>query len=156
MEGTRGGGIKGFNQFSTSPAAGLLLIAAAYYLLLYLIVAAMRLGYPFELEYMEGGAVVQVQRILDGLPLYDKPSLRFVAYLYAPLYFYVSALRGLAFGNGFFTLRFVSYVASLGCFGFIFLIVRHRTASVFASFVAACLFAAEFAIAGAWFDLARV
>ena len=138
--------------------AGVVLLGAGacLYLLVYLVVALQRLTYPFELEWMEGGVVGHVQRILDGQAIYAQPSLSFVANLYAPLYFYVSALVALVLGNGFLPLRLVSFVASLGSFAFIFLIVRRRTSAQFPAFLAACLFAATFRIAGAWFDIARV
>ena len=138
------------------PAEFLLGTGALLYLLVYIAVALQRMFYPFELEWMEGGVVEHVQRILDGKAVYVPPSLDFVANLYAPLYFYVSALVALVTGNGFLPLRLVSFVASLGSLALIFLIVRRRTASPFAAFIAACLFAATFRISGAWFDIARV
>ena len=138
--------------------ASLLLLCsgACLYILVYLIVALQRLPYPYELEWMEGGAVVHVQRILDGQAIYVEPTLGFVAYLYAPLYFYLSAAVALVTGNGFLPLRLVSFVASLGCFAFVFLIVRRRTSSLLPPLLATCLFAATFRISGAWFDIARV
>jgi hypothetical protein len=134
----------------------ILIIGASFYILLYLVIASARLSYPFELEWMEGGSVVHVQRILDGQPLYVSPSLDFVPFIYTPLYFYVGSLFARITGNGFLPLRLVSLLASLGCFVFIFMIVRRRTSSLYASFIASCLFAATFRISGAWFDIARV
>lgn len=139
-------------QFSQT----LLLLGAATYLLVYLGIALSRMAYPFELEWMEGGSVVHVQRVLEGQPLYVAPSLEFIPSIYTPFYFYLSSLFALALGNGFFPLRLVSFLASIGCFALIFLIVNRRTSSRYAAFTAACLFAAAFRIAGAWFDLARV
>jgi Dolichyl-phosphate-mannose-protein mannosyltransferase len=130
--------------------------AAGLYLLAFVVIALLRLAYPFELEWMEGGAVLHVQRILDGKPLHAPPQLEFTAYLYAPLYFYVSALVAALTGNGFLPLRLVSFGAALGCCVLIFLLVRRRTASRSAAVIAACLFAATFRAAGAWLDLARV
>jgi hypothetical protein len=132
-----------------------LIIGASLYLLAYLLIALIRISYPFELEFMEGGCVVQVQRILDHYPLYIKPSLNFIPFGYTPLYFYVSSLFAHIIGNGFFPLRLVSFLSSIGCFAFIFMIVHRRTSSLYASFISSFLFAATFRIAGAWFDIAR-
>ena len=133
-----------------------LIIGGSLYLLVYVVIAIARLSYPFELEWMEGGSVVQVQRILDGQALYVVPSWTFVPFIYPPFYFHVSSLVAHVTGNGFFPLRLVSFFSSLGCFALIFLVVYRRTSSVYASFIASCLFAATFRISGAWFDLARV
>jgi len=134
----------------------LLIIGASLYLITYFVLALARLSYPFELEWMEGGSVVQVQRILDGQSLYVTPSLTFVPFIYSPFYFYVSSLFAHVTGNGFLPLRLVSFVSSLGCFALIFMIVHRRTSSVYASFMASGLYAATFRLSGSWFDLARV
>jgi hypothetical protein len=105
---------------------------------------------------MEGGSVVHVVRVMQGQPLYGSPSLEFVPYIYTPFYFYISSLLARITGIGFLPLRLVSLLASLGCFGLIFLIVYRRTSSRYASFLATFLFAASYRISGSWFDLARV
>jgi hypothetical protein len=137
-------------------ASGLLLLGAAAFIVVYVAIASERLLYPYELEWMEGGSVAHVQQILDGRRLYHEPNLDFVAFNYMPLYFYVSAAVAAVIGNGFFALRLVSLLASLGCFILIFQIVLRRSASAYASIAAAALFAASFRLTGAWFDIARV
>ena len=134
----------------------ILLTGALAYIAIYLFLAFHRIGYPFELEWMEGGAVDHVRRILAGQKLYAKPSLEFVPFIYTPLYFYISALASKVAGVGFIPLRLVSFLASLGCFAFIFLIVKRETGGNFPALLAAGLFAATFRLSGAWFDIARV
>lgn len=141
---------------STKVGQAIVLIGASCYFFVYLVVALIRISYPFELEWMEGGAVVHVERVLNGRPLYVQPSLDFIPYIYSPFYFYVSSLFARVTGNGFLPLRLVSLLSSLGCFALILMIVRRRTASLYAGAIAACLFAATFSISGAWFDIARV
>jgi 4-amino-4-deoxy-L-arabinose transferase-like glycosyltransferase len=133
-----------------------LLALALGYLGLYLILALLRIGYPYELEWREGGAVDQVMTILDGHKLYVSPELEFVPYTYTPLYFYVSAVMARILGLGFLPLRLVSLVSSLGCFCLIYLIVKRETASCYYGLISAGLFAAAFRVSGAWFDVARV
>jgi 4-amino-4-deoxy-L-arabinose transferase-like glycosyltransferase len=105
---------------------------------------------------MEGGTVDHVRRILSGQRLYVSPSLEFVPYAYTPLYFYVSAAASRVLGVGFTPLRLISFLSSIGCFAVIFLIVKRETRSKASAFLASCLFAATFRLAGAWLDIARV
>lgn len=133
-----------------------LLAVAALYVAVYLVLVFFRIQYPFELEWMEGGSLHQVTRILAGQKIYVSPSMEFVPFIYTPLYFYASALMAKIVGDGFIPLRLVSFIASLGCFLVIFLIVKKETKSSFFAFLAACLFSAAFKISGAFFDIARV
>jgi dolichyl-phosphate-mannose-protein mannosyltransferase len=133
-----------------------LALAAALFLAEYVLVACLRLGYPYELEWMEGGSLTQVLHILSGQPLYDRPALDFTPTTYAPLYYYAAALLTLLFHPGFLPLRLLSFTSSLGVCGLLFLLVRRETGRRLYGLVAAGLFAATFSLGGAWFDLARV
>lgn len=133
-----------------------LLAVATLYVAIYLILVFFRIQYPFELEWMEGGSLRQVIRILSGQKLYVSPSLEFVPFIYNPLYFYISAFISKIIGAGFMPLRLVSFISSLGCFFIIFLFVKRETKNIFFGVIAACLFAATFRISGAFFDIARV
>jgi hypothetical protein len=137
-------------------AAGLLAAGSGLAIGLYLLVTALRLRYPFELEWMEGGAVDHVARILDGRRLYLAPSIDFVPFVYPPLYFYLSAALAKVIGLGFLPLRLVSLASSLACLALLFRIVARETGCRRAGLCAAGLYAATFAASGAWFDLARV
>lgn len=129
--------------------------AAALAIVAYLVVAAFRLAYPFGLEWMEGGSVEQIRRLLAGQPLYTGPSIDFIPYIYTPLYFYVSALVAQITGVGFVPLRLVSIIASVGCLFLIFQIVRRETSSKADGVLAAGLFAATYQAGASWFDLGR-
>jgi hypothetical protein len=129
---------------------------AVAYLVIYLWMAYYRLRYPFELEWIEGGMVDQVQRLLHGQSMYVAPSINYVPFLYPPLYFYFSAAASLIFGSGLFPLRLVSFIASLVSFTVIFLIVRDETRDGWVALLSTGLFAATFRVTGAWLDIARV
>ncbi|MEE9295857.1 MAG: glycosyltransferase family 39 protein [Phycisphaerae bacterium] len=133
----------------------ILILVATIYVLTYLVLAYTRIPYPFELEWMEGGVLDHVNRILAGRKLYVAPSLEFVPFIYTPLYFYVSAIVSSVCGPGLPPLRMVSLMASLGCFLIIYLFVRRETNSAFAGGLSCSLFVATFRECGAWFDLAR-
>lgn len=133
-----------------------LIILSAGYFLLYLFSAAFRIGYPFELEWMEGGSVDHVARILAGLSIYTKPSLDFIPYIYTPLYYYLSALVAVFTGIGFFPLRLVSFLSSLVTIYYVYLIVTRETYNKLAGIIAGGIFSASFFVSGSWYDLARV
>src|SRR6267143_1685706 len=100
--------------------AGLLTATCIFYILAYLFVALARMGYPFELEWMEGGMVDHVRRVLLGLPIYAKPSIEFVSFLYPPLYYEAAAVFSKVLGPGFLPLRLLSFLSSVGVFVLIF------------------------------------
>lgn len=124
-------------------------------LLLFLATLLSRAGYPYELEWMEGGMVDHVGHVMEGKQLYGEPSFQFTAFTYTPLYFYAGALSAKLFGLDFFALRLVSILASLGSIAIIFQFVRRESGSAFFGLLAAGLFAGSYSITGFWFDLAR-
>jgi hypothetical protein len=133
-----------------------LLVAGLAFLACYLAVAFTRFRYPFQLEWMEGGVLDHVQRVLHGQPLYVAPSIHFTPFLYTPLYYYVSAGAAWLFGLHLSTLRMVSIVSSIVAFAAVYRLVWIETRDRWASLVAVGLLAACFRVSGAWLDLARV
>lgn len=134
----------------------LALVLAVTLVVLYLAVGALRLDYPYALEWLEGASVDHVVRVAAGEPLYRAPSIDFVPFIYTPLYYWVAAAPTLALGPGFLPLRLVSYASSIGCLWLIFLLVREATGRPRAGAIAAGLYAGCFQISGAWFDTGRM
>jgi hypothetical protein len=132
--------------------AGVSLIAIGVYLW----VALHRVGYPYEVQWMEGGSVEQIHRLLHGQGIYVRPTAHFTPYGYPPLYWWVSAAVAWFTGVGFLPLRLVSLLASIGCLGALAYLVKREGHAVPAALAAAGLYAATFRAAGAWFDIARV
>jgi 4-amino-4-deoxy-L-arabinose transferase-like glycosyltransferase len=131
-------------------------ICAAGYILMFIVVALLRISYPFELEWMEGSMVDHVQRILSGKSLYVAPRMEFVPFLYPPLYFYLAAGVAAITGIGFLPLRLVSFASSLGVLALIGLMVRRETGKWSYGLLAAGVFAATYRACGAWLDIGRV
>lgn len=123
---------------------------------IYLYVALRRAGYPFDLEWLEGNSLAEVQRILHGQQLYPAPTAEYVPDGYPPLYFAVSAAAARVLGASYLTLRLVSVVSSLACFAVLARLVQRETGSLAAGTGAAGVFAATYFAAGTWFDVARV
>jgi hypothetical protein len=136
--------------------AGALLLGSAAYVLIYLALCFIHLRYPFELEWMEGGAVQEVQHILSGKRLYHAPAMDFTPFIYAPLYFYVSAAVSKVVGAGFISLRLVSVLASLGNTALIARLVHAETRSKLAAAISAGVFLGSYRLGSSFFDLARV
>jgi hypothetical protein len=134
----------------------LFLLCSGIYLLLYIVIFVVRANYPFELEWCEGQAVDVVQRLLSGQPYYTRPSLDYLPNMYPPLYSSLAAGLSLIAGQGFLPLRLVSFLASLGCLGLIYLLVKRETGSAAAGMTGAGIYIAAFRACGAWYDLARV
>ncbi len=135
-----------------------LLLAATglAFVVLFLIVAVQRLSYPYELEWMEGGVVDHVHRVLTGRPLYSAPSLEHVPFIYTPLYYYAAALLSRLTGEGFLAPRLLSLGSACGSFALVGLLVRRETGSAALGVVSAGLLAATYGASGFWFDIARV
>jgi hypothetical protein len=137
-------------------ARALVVVASIVPTAVYLYVALHRIGYPYELEWLEGGAVEIVRRVAEGQAMYVQPSLHYVPYPYTPLYFWVSGALAHVTGVGFLPLRLVSLLSSLGCCVVLVRIVWKETGDPVAGILASGLFTATFAVSGAWFDIGRV
>lgn len=133
----------------------LLLLGGEFFLNTMQVIAS-RIHYPFELEWIEGGILQQVLRVVQHQPLYGEPSLQFVPALYMPLYYYFSALSVYVFGANFFALRLVSVLALIGIFVLAYGICFRIAASRLAALLAVFLCAAAYPLVGFWFDVARV
>jgi hypothetical protein len=133
-----------------------LLACGAAFFLAYVGIALARWRYPYELEWMEGGSLLHVQRVLHGQSVYGPPSVRFTPFIYTPLYYYASAAVAWFLGPRLSTLRLVSIFGSFVAFWAAYRLVVAETKARWPGIVAACLLAATFRLSGAWLDLARV
>lgn len=130
--------------------------AALGYLALYLFFALQRIAYPFELEWMEGGSLEHLMRVLRHQPLFVAPSLDFVPYPYPPFYYYLAAVLSPLFGANLFTLRLISLLSSLLTAALIFRWVQRDAGNGFIAVACAGLFLATWRMSGLFFDVARV
>ncbi len=142
-------------QTATRIFQGLIIVFCCIFVGIDLFIIFSRIFYPYQLEWMEGAALVQVNRLLAGKALYVPPSIDFVPLIYPPLFFYASALIAKIIGLGFGSLRLVSFLSSALCAVIIFLAVKEKTNSKFAALLGAGVFASTFMLTGQWFDIAR-
>jgi hypothetical protein len=148
------------NERAVAPAERLLRTAAValsvFFVLLFLYVSFKRLRYPFELDRIESGMMTSVWRLRQGYPLYTAPGLTWVPFLYAPLFFYLSAALSKVMGLSYAPLRMVSILSTLGTLGAIGTMVWKETGRLAAAIVAIGLFASLYLFVLGWFDVGRV
>lgn len=131
-------------------------VAAVIPIGIYVWIALHRVGYSYELDWMEGGSVELTARVVAGHSLYVAPSLSFVGWTYPPLYYWLTAAVAKVIGVGFLPLRLVSLIASLVSMLTLAGMVTRDGRDRLAGVIAAGLFAAAFVLSGAWFDTGRV
>ena len=135
---------------------GLCVAVAVCHVVFYLALSLQRIGYPFELEWMESGSLEHVMRVLRGEALYVAPSVEFVAFPYPPLYYYVSAGVAKVLGPGFMALRVVSLLSSIGVAAIVLRFVLRESHSEAWGWIGAGLFIATWRASGLYLDVARL
>lgn len=148
--------MKSRQQWWVRSAFLLPLVAASVAFILCNFIILSRILYPYELEWIEGGSLQVVVRILDGLPVYSIPTPDYVAPLYMPFFFYVSAVSAKLFGVGLPALRLVSYLAALMTAFLVSRSVWEITRSRMAAVLSILCWGAVFKFSGSWYDVARV
>ena len=145
-----------FQKIVSGNLITIIILGAIYFLVIVLYTILLRINYPFVLEWMEGGSLIQVARILRGLPVYTAPSIDYVPYIYTPFYFYLSALFAKVWGLSFLPLRIVSFISNLGIAFFVSYLTFKQIKKYCWSIFTCGLYFSLFAMTGFWFDLARV
>ena len=125
-------------------------------IILFLFIVSQRISFPYDVEWAEGAALNQVNRILSGERVYLSPSIDFSPLVYTPVYFYLSAALNRLIGSSFLGMRIISVAASLGAFGIIFLLVWKETYSGILGWLSGALYLACFELGSGFYDLARV
>ena len=133
-----------------------IVVASTVPLAHFIAIALQRVGYPYDLEWCEGGMIGHIRVILEGHQPYRQPSLDFTPYFYPPLYYYVSAIPAAFLGAGHLAPRLVSFASILGCFVLLGRWVRDETDDPVAGMAAVGLLSATYQLTGFWFELARV
>ena len=137
-------------------------LPAFYQLSLLVAAIAGRIGYGYDLEWMEGGLLHHAQRLSGGHGLYAPPSVEFIPYLYTPLYPALLALLGKIFGLSYTLGRVISVLSLAGIAAIAAVSIaaprfRHfyRTAAWAGVALALGLFAAVYPYVEGWYDLVR-
>jgi 4-amino-4-deoxy-L-arabinose transferase-like glycosyltransferase len=137
-------------------ARRLMLIFPLVYLVFFVVTSALRIGFPYQLSWLEGVMVDHSRWILQGNQLYGPPAVDFTPFLYTPLYSYVSAFFMKIFGAHILIPRLVSLVSSLLVLVLIWRLVKYETGSNFYALVAAGFYASFYPFVRCYFDMVRV
>jgi len=135
-------------------SANIIIISA--YLIVTFVVMILRIQYPYQLEWMEGGEIEHILRLLKGKSIYCPPSMEFIPYIYTPLYYYIGVLFSPIFEPSLLLMRVVSVISFLISLIFIYLIIYRLTNDKYYGVVGVGIYALSFATTGFWFDTARV
>lgn len=120
-----------------------------------LLVIVSRIGFPLELEWMEGGVLHQAVRLQRGEAIYPPPSEAFVPFLYTPLYPTIVAGLGSVFGVGFVLARLVSVCSCVAIGWGIWRAVGRESKPRAHQVAAVAMFCAGYVFTFRWLDLAR-
>lgn len=143
-------------RFEAPVADALLVMTAGVFSAAFLVVAVARVLYPFDLDFIEDGMLLQALRFASREPVFVPPNAEFVPHVYMPLYTWLGGLLLQVSGVGFAPLRLLSLVAALSSAALIFGVTRRQGAGWALAVVCASLFLAGDRIAGGWYALARV
>jgi hypothetical protein len=117
---------------------------------------SVRMEYPYDLEWMEGGMLVHAARVADGLPLYVTPSETFIPFIYPPMYpWVVGGLSTLGLPLDYALGRGVSVAGIVVAALVLLLAIRKEGGGILLGLGSAILFLVCYPDAGAFFDLVR-
>ncbi|HEV7663845.1 MAG TPA: glycosyltransferase family 39 protein [Chloroflexota bacterium] len=131
-------------------------LAALASIVSFVIVALLRLGYPFPLQVTESASFEEMLRVLHGQPLYVAPTISHVPMIYGPVYFTLAAAVATVVGPTFSALRAVSLLASLGSLALVGYLVYRETTDRVAAVAAVGLLAVAYPLAEQALDVGRV
>ncbi len=138
------------------PLRTLSLFAAFLFGAMVIFVAIPRVLYPYDLEFIEDGILMQALRVANGQPVYLPPNADFVPHAYTPLYAWLGGQLFRLTGPGFAPLRLLSLAATLATAALIFRIAQRESGLRWIAIACAGLWLGGYRISGGWYDLARV
>lgn len=138
-----------------SPTA-LAVAAAGLFTGLYLFTAWPRLLYPYDLDFIENGMLMQAWQHAQGLPVFVPPNADFAPNVYMPLYTWLGGLLLTLTGPSYIALRLLSFTATLTTAGLISWITHRESGRAWLALACAGLYLGGVRITGFWYELARV
>lgn len=143
-------------QAGSLPGARILLLAAVGFTAAYLRIALARVFYPYALDLVEEGMLMQAWRVAARQPVFVPPNADFVPQVYMPLYTRLGGLLLRITGPDFWPLRLLSLAATLVTAVLIYCIGVREAKDKLVALASAALFLAGYRLVGGWYDLARV
>lgn len=126
------------------------------YIGVFIITSLLRIGFPYQLSWLEGAMVDNARWVLNGNQLYGPPSVEFTPFFYPPFYSYLSALLMKIFGVNILVPRIISLLSTVLTLVLVQRLVLHETGSRFHSVLAAGFYASFYHFVRCYYDMARV
>jgi len=123
---------------------------------LYLTAAGPRLLYPYDLDFIEGGLLLQAWQHALGRPVFAAPTAEFAPTVYMPLYMWLGGLLLRVTGLSYLPLRLLSFAATLGTAALIGWIAHRESRLSWLGLASAGLYLGGYRLSGFWYELARV
>ncbi|TNE89790.1 MAG: hypothetical protein EP330_10300 [Deltaproteobacteria bacterium] len=114
-----------------------------------------RLFHPFDLEWMEGGMLAHVWRLVEGKPLYTEPSAEWIPYIYPPGYAQLLAWLSPVFGLGYPQARGLSVLGTVAAAAALPWLTWRQLGKALPGLLAAFAFLGTWDDVGCFYDLAR-
>lgn len=156
---------QGAEQQFTTLRIGLL-VWSGIWAVVWLVIAAIRLPYPYEMEWCGGSMKDHCEQLVAGRPLYVPPGSGWFPYEYPPLYFWLGASLMKWMGVSYVPLRLISIGSTVICAVVLFLWLRHllrqnpgvseRRTTMFWAAISVGIWIASYRFTGAWFDVERI
>lgn len=134
----------------------LAVLAAIGFSATYLLVAATRIAYPYDLDFIEDSMLMQAWREAQAQPVYAPPSAEFVPHVYMPLYTWLGGLLFDVTGPGFAPLRLLSFAATIATALMLYYIAWRECGRRWAALACAGLWLGGYGTVDGWYELARV
>lgn len=123
---------------------------------MYFVIAASRVVFPYDIDFVEDGLLMQALRIARGQAVFLAPNADFVPHVYMPLYTSIGGLMFKFVAPGFVPLRLLSLCATVVSTWMIYLITQRESNRRWLALVSGALYLSGYGIIGGWFELARV
>ena len=124
-------------------------------LLFYVFLWFNHLGFPLNLDLMEGTILQHLQRALAFQPIYPEPTPEYVPLAYNGFYYVFSVPFAWVLGANLSTLRLVSILGIIGSGTILYLVVQQYTQSPWWGLMTAGLFAAAYGVMDVYLDTAH-
>jgi len=135
----------------------LLIGVSALFIVGFLVLATLRVSYPYEIKPTEGATISHVIQLMDHGTVYVPPSIEFTPFFYPPASYYWYASIFSLLGVGFSSARFASLLATMIASIAVGYTVYRRSSKNFPlAFIAIGLFLASFGKSGYFLDAVRV
>jgi hypothetical protein len=121
----------------------------------FMVLSLLRIGSPIELGNGEGMMLDNAMRVASGQPLYVEPTLRFIPFVYMPLYPVLLAPLINTMGPALWQGRLVDLIATLGFIAVVIYALRRETGSLLPGVAAAGIFLMGHGLTRGGYDVVR-